>query len=150
MAPSEKIIADREHIGEFIPQKPPMVMIDTLVSAENGKTITTLSIRKDNLLFHEGFFKEPGLIENIAQTAAAGVGYLSRTEQKPPPVGFIGGIRNLKIHKLPEEGDTIRTEVIVTHEVFEATVVEGKVFLKDELIAEGELKIFIMRNGVTA
>ena len=144
MALPEKIIADESTITDFIPQRPPMVMIGKLVSVEGKITTTSLIIRKDNIFCHEGIFREPGLIENMAQTAAAGAGYCAVLEGNVASQGFIGGIKNLHIDKMPKEGDEIRTEVTVEHEVFNATVVTGKVFLESDVIAFCELKIFLL------
>jgi predicted hotdog family 3-hydroxylacyl-ACP dehydratase len=146
MASSEKIIADETTIGQYIPQKPPVIMIGKLLGVKGGKTMTSLMIKEDNLFCMNGLFREPGLIENMAQTAAAGVGYIAKTEGKEPPLGFIGGLRNLRIYKLPSSGNEIRTEVSIQHEVFDATVVGGKVFLDESCIAECELKIFLIKN----
>ena len=146
MAPSEKIIAGETTIGQYIPQKPPIVMIGKLLDMTDTKTVTSLFIKDDNLFCSEGFFREPGLIENMAQTAAAGVGYVSKEAGKEPPVGFIGGLRNLRIHELPKVGCEIITEVTVEHEIFNATVVNGKIYLKKRCIAECELKIFLIKN----
>jgi predicted hotdog family 3-hydroxylacyl-ACP dehydratase len=126
-----------------IPQKPPMVMVDRLLEIEGKTTVTAFRIKSDNVFCEHGIFREPGLIENMAQTAAAGVGSKPGHEGKPP-LGFIGGIRNLKIHHLPQSGDEIITRVAVEHEVFDATVVTGQIFLKEVLIAECELKIFLI------
>ncbi|MCX6249036.1 MAG: 3-hydroxyacyl-ACP dehydratase [Bacteroidetes bacterium] len=144
MAPSEKIVADEKTIGLYIPQKPPVVMIGKLLEVTGPKTVTSFLIREDNLFCDEGIFREPGLIENIAQSAAAGAGYLAREKGTEPRVGFIGGIRNLRIHKLPLAGNEIRTEITVEHEVFDASVVNGKTFLEGCCIAECELKIFLV------
>jgi 3-hydroxyacyl-[acyl-carrier-protein] dehydratase len=144
MASPEKIIAGETEIQDLIPQKPPMVMIGKLLEAAGHKTVTSFVIGESNLFCLDGYFREPGLIENMAQTAAAGVGYLARQSKKDPPVGFIGGLRNLLIHDLPATGDEIVTEITVEHEVFEARVVSGKVFLKEKCIAECELKIFLV------
>ena len=146
MASPEEIIAAEKDITRFIPQKPPMVMIGKLHSVADKKTTTSFLIREDNLFCEDGFFREPGLIENMAQTAAAGAGYLSQAEHKEPAVGFIGGIRNLNIYDYPPAGSEIVTEVTVEHEVFDATVVMGRTFLDDRLIAECELKIFILKS----
>ena len=146
MASSEKIIAGETTIGQYIPQKPPVIMIGKLLEVTAVKTITSFFIKDDNIFCSKGLLREPGLIENMAQTAAAGVGYVAKTEGKEPPLGFIGGMRNLKIYKLPESGNEIRTEVSVQHVVFDATVVGGKVFLDENCIAECELKIFLIKN----
>ncbi len=146
MAPFEKVIAEEKDITRFIPQRPPIVMIGKLHSVADKKTTTSLLIREDNIFCDNGFLREPGLIENMAQTAAAGAGYLSKHEQKEPAVGYIGGIRNLQIYRYPPIGSEIITEVSVTYEVLDATVVTGKIFLKEQLIAECELKIFILKE----
>lgn len=135
MAPFEEI---------NIPQKPPMVMVDRLVEVVDKMTVTTFLIREDNVFCEGGAFREPGLIENMAQTAAAGVGSRPGMEADKAPVGFIGGIRNLKIFDLPKVGQEIITRVTVLHEIFDATIVQGEVFLNNKLIAACELKIFLI------
>ncbi|MGA3012764.1 MAG: hydroxymyristoyl-ACP dehydratase [Bacteroidales bacterium] len=146
MASSEKIIASEATIGQYIPQKPPIIMIGKLLDVTPTKTVTSLVIREDNLFCSEGFFREPGLIENMAQTAAAGTGYVSKNEKKEPPTGFIGGLRNLQIYSLPRVGCEIRTEVTIEHEVFDAKVVKGKIFFEENCIAECELKVFLIKS----
>jgi hypothetical protein len=146
MALPEEIIASEAVISGYIPQKEPMIMIGKLLSTGNGKTRTSFLIRLDNLFCETGFFLEAGLIENMAQTAAAGVGYEAKREAKAPPVGFIGGVKNFKVFDLPRIGDEIETEITVEHQVFDATVVLGKVFKGSALMAECELKIFIIKN----
>jgi len=133
-------------IGQYIPQSPPMVMIGKLLTADGKRTLTSLVIEEDNIFCSNGLFREPGLIENMAQTAAAGTGYRSRQEGKDPPVGYIGGIRDIRIHEFPKTGDEITTEITVLHEVFDALVVVGKVFLHDRCIASCELKIFLSKS----
>jgi predicted hotdog family 3-hydroxylacyl-ACP dehydratase len=145
MAPSEKIIADETTIGQYIPQKPPIVMIGKLLEVTGPKTVTSIIITEDNLFCCGGIFREPGLIENMAQTAAAGIGYVSKQQGKDPPAGFIGGLRNLHIHEFPVAGSEIRTEITVAHEVFDATVVNGRTYIGERCIAECELKIFLIK-----
>ena len=126
-----------------IPQKPPMVMVDRIVDVSNKTTVTSFLIGKDNVFTEDGFFREPGLIENIAQSAAAGIASIPSDVNGEPKLGYIGAIRELKIFKLPKAGDEIITSVTVTHEILNATVVSGQTRLHDELIAECELRIFL-------
>jgi predicted hotdog family 3-hydroxylacyl-ACP dehydratase len=129
-----------------IPQQPPMVMIHRLISSSSGVTVTETDIRDDNVFFDGQALSEAGLIENMAQTAAAGSGARSGSPEKPAPVGFIGGIRNLKINDFPKAGETITTTVTVIHEVINASVTKAEVYLGDRLIATCELKIFLMNH----
>ncbi|MEI7662292.1 MAG: 3-hydroxyacyl-ACP dehydratase [Bacteroidota bacterium] len=137
MAPFEEI---------NIPQKPPMVMVGSLVETTEDASTTTFLIREENIFCENGEFREPGLIENMAQTAAARQGTLSAESSGTPPLGFIGGIRNLKISRFPKTGQVIKTRITVLHQVFDATIVHGGIFLEDELIASCELKIFLIKT----
>lgn len=121
-----------------------MVMIDRIIKIEGMVTETGFTILPDNVFTEDGYFTEPGLIENMAQTAAAGAGARPGVEEGKAPLGFIGGIRNLQIHKLPPVGSTLLTRTTVEHEVFDATVVRGESFINHELIASCELKIFLI------
>lgn len=146
MAPLETIIADESTIDHYLPQKDPMVMIGKLHATGDGVTTTSTIIHPENIFCENGLFGEAGLIENMAQTAAAGIGYQSKLEQKEPPVGFIGGLKNLRIHALPHSGDEIVTEVRVEHQVFDATLATSSIYLNGTIIAECELKIFIIKS----
>jgi predicted hotdog family 3-hydroxylacyl-ACP dehydratase len=148
MASSEKIIANETEIPEYLPQKPPMVMVGKLISVEGRRTLTSFTVSKENLFCDGKKFVEAGLIENIAQTAAAGAGYRSFLKNESPPPGFIGGIKNLVIHSLPVVGDLIITEVSVEHEVLDATVITGKISVNGRPVAECEMKIFLSRSGL--
>lgn len=131
---------------QYIPQAAPFVMIDSLVSNEGTATITTLTVRPDNILVDEdGRFSESGLIENMAQTAAAGTGYRAATDNTPPPVGFIGQIKNLSVTTLPKIGEMITTKVDTKVQVLNALIVQGTVKLNEKMIAEAEFKIFLQQ-----
>jgi 3-hydroxymyristoyl/3-hydroxydecanoyl-(acyl carrier protein) dehydratase len=137
------MLASGTEILEYLPQRPPVVMIDKLLFAGPDKTISGLLVAEDNIFFDNGFFTESGLVENIAQTAAAGVGFVCNQENRKVPVGFIASIKDLKIHQLPEAGDELTTEVVVTNQVMGVSIIEGKVFNNKVLLAECEMRIFV-------
>lgn len=137
------MIAQGDEILKLIPQRPPIVMVDKLISAVDKKTVSGLFIKPDNIFVENGHLQEPGIIENIAQSAALGVGYICQTKNEKVPIGFIGAVSNLKIFSLPEVNSELRTEIQVDYEVFEATLISSKVFCNEELIAQAEMKIFL-------
>lgn len=139
----DNVIADGNQILQFIPQREPMVMVENLHKAEGGQTIGSLQINESNLFCKDGFLQEPGLIENIAQTAAVGVGFEYRNENKDVPTGYIGAVQKLTIHKLPKIGEIIYTEVNVEHKVFNTTLINGKITCNNELIADCSMKIYL-------
>jgi len=123
-------------------------MIDRIISSEGKTTVTGFMVKEENVFCSDGILREPGLIENIAQTAAAGAGIKQGDKDEQPLVGFIGGIRYLTIHSLPRVGDELITKITVEHEVFDATVVNGRIYKEDQIVAECELKIFLIKNNL--
>jgi predicted hotdog family 3-hydroxylacyl-ACP dehydratase len=130
-------------IQSLIPQKPPFVMVDKLLSVTETSVTTGFSIKADNIFVQDGVFKEPGLVENIAQTAAASAGYVSHTENKPVLVGYIGSVNNLQIFALPKAGDELITEITTENQIFDVTLISGKITCNGQLIAQCKMKIFI-------
>jgi 3-hydroxyacyl-[acyl-carrier-protein] dehydratase len=138
---------DPVNILELIPQRPPMVMVDELMSCDEFKTITRFRVTEKNIFLKDGFFTEPGLIENIAQTAATRTGWLARRqdgdEKLKIPVGVIGAIKDFRLHFLPEVGSVLTTELEAKHEIMQASVVYGRVIVDGKTAAECEMKIFL-------
>ncbi|MBC7387928.1 MAG: 3-hydroxyacyl-ACP dehydratase [Opitutaceae bacterium] len=132
---------------KFIPQRYPVVMIDTLIDCNEKETRTSLTIEPDNMFSENGIFTEAGLMENIAQTAASKVGYECMLLNKPVPPGFIGAVKNLQVFQFPKVGDTINTRISIENEVFGITLISGSVFLNGQEIASAEMKIVL--NGTT-
>ena len=128
---------------EYIPQAAPFEMIDELVTATGAMTQTKFTVREGYLFVADGVFTEPGLMENMAQTAAAGTGWLAAKENKPPQVGFIGAIKNFEVSSLPKVGETILSTITLLHQVMNAHIAQGTISLNDEVIASAEFKIFL-------
>ncbi len=133
-----------EDILPLIPQRPPFVMIGQLLYSDESTTRTVFRISEENIFVENGRFREPGLMENIAQTAAARAGYIARRSNQPVQVGYIGAVRNLEIAAdLPVTGDELMTEITIRDQVFDVTIINGKVWCKDAVVAQCEMKIFI-------
>lgn len=131
-------------ILQLIPQRPPFVMVGKLLSANEKEAVSSFFISEDNVLTEKGVFTEAGIIENIAQTAALHAGYLATEIGETIPQGMIGGVKNIEIQFLPGINDTINTTVLIEHEVFNAKIVKGVVSLKKKIIAECEMKVFLL------
>ncbi|HQW92184.1 MAG TPA: 3-hydroxyacyl-ACP dehydratase [Ferruginibacter sp.] len=135
-----------KNIENLLPQRAPFVMIDGLMSSTETTTTTMFGIRTDNIFVVDGVLREPGLIENIAQTAAARAGYISKTENKPVMVGYIAAINNLQVFALPRTGDELITEITIENQIFAVSLITGKITCNDQLIAQCSMKIFINQN----
>ena len=132
-----------ENILSLIPQRHPFVMVDALTGGDEKTSRTQLLVRADNVLVYDGELSEAGLTENIAQTAAAGVGYRAIQNGEAVLTGYIGAIKNLEVFAQPKVGDVINTEVTIENKVFDVTIISGNVCCNNELIAKCEMKIFI-------
>lgn len=137
---------EMESIELLIPQRPPFVMIDRLLSYSETCTTTGFTIKDDNIFVSRGVFREPGLVENIAQTAAARAGYIAHAEKKPVLVGYIGAVNRLQVFSLPQTGDELMTVVTIENQIFDVTLISGKISCGDQLIAQCSMKIFINQH----
>ena len=144
------MLVSEDNITELIPQRPPMVMVDSLVCCDEKQVISRLAIHKDNIFTDSRGFTASGMMETMAQTAALRTGYLMKKKpegaNKKAPVGVIGSIKNFRLYFQPEAGSVILTTVNVEHEVLLATVVKAKVEVEGKLAAESDLQIFLTED----
>jgi predicted hotdog family 3-hydroxylacyl-ACP dehydratase len=135
----------QKKILNYIPQRDPFVMVDKIIYSDDKFTSSAFLVTENNIFVEEGFLKEPGLIENIAQTAAAGAGYAAFNESKPVLLGFIAAIKNLEINYFPKIGDELVTEIIIENQIFDITIITGRILCNQKSVAQCEIKIFIKK-----
>lgn len=131
-------------ITELIPQRDPVVLVGKLIAVKDRSATSEFLVEEDNLFVQDGLLRESGLIENIAQTAAAMNGYIARSEGSPVKQGFIGGIKDLQIKSLPRAGSILTTEVKEEHFVMNTSIVKGEIRINNRLIASCEMKVVIL------
>jgi predicted hotdog family 3-hydroxylacyl-ACP dehydratase len=135
---------DKIAVLELLPQRPPFVMIDRLLYCDTAVTRTSLRVEEGNIFCDDGRLSEAGLIENIAQTCAARLGYINAyLLHDTVKVGFIGAIRDLEIRRLPRAGEVVTTRVEVVEEIFRMTLARATVTAGEEIVASCEMKISI-------
>jgi len=132
-------------ILDLIPQRRPFVMVDELLHYDPILSNTRFLIKESNILVENGFLSESGITENMAQSCAARIGYVNKViNQSEVKIGFIGGVKNLVIHRLPLVGNFIYTDIEVVGEVMSMILVKAVVKELDDIIAECEMKIAIV------
>jgi predicted hotdog family 3-hydroxylacyl-ACP dehydratase len=138
-------------ILDLLPQRPPMVMVENLLSCDEKTTVTSLTLHEDNIFLDNGLFSPSGMMESMAQTAAARTGWLvkskSGSENKKVPVGVIGSIKNFRLHFQPSAGMVLTTTIEVQLELLQATMVKARVEAGGKLAAEAELQIFLTETA---
>lgn len=131
-------------ITELIPQRAPIVMVDEFLGMEEGNVSRSqFTVCADNIFVDDGVLDECGVIEHIAQSAAARIGYLYREERKDVPLGYIGSINNFQLFSHPKVNDTIVTKIVIIQEVFNISLIEAQCSVKDNCIATCRMKIYL-------
>ena len=93
--------------------------------------------------------EETGLIENIAQTCAAGASFKQFSEQNDNAasdkvkIGVIVMIHSLEMKRRPLVGETLETSMTVEAEFFSTTSVWSEVHIGDETIATCKMKLLL-------
>ncbi len=129
-------------IHTLLPQQEPFVMVGCLIQIDEKSFATETQVKAENIFVDDGCLSASGLIENIAQTCAARIGFVNKyILQKGIQIGFIGAVRNLEILSLPQVGQTITTKVEVVEEVFGMTLAKATVTCEGETLVTTEMKI---------
>lgn len=139
-------ILSGENLLPLIPQRPPIVMVDRFYGITDDLSCTALTINSSNLFCENGVFNESGVTEHIAQSAAVRVGYIYSNKGESIPIGFIGSVDKMKFYALAKVGQTLHTIIKVEQEVSDITLISAKVYVEEDLVAEGQMKIFLKRE----
>ncbi|MFB2120380.1 3-hydroxyacyl-ACP dehydratase [Parapedobacter sp. 2B3] len=142
------LISSQEQICKLIPQQPPFVLVDTLIEYETNRIVSSFDIPHQHVLVDSnGVLAEAGVVEHFAQTIALHQGYDYSMRNLSPPVGYIGSIKNFEIHRLPHAGQTLSTTIYILQQLFGVTAVRGEVKCHGKLIATGEMRTVIAKEG---
>ena len=77
-----------------------------------------LDIRQDNLFVENGALQPYALMEVMAQTCAAQLGYIDKyiLGQNGVKIGYIGSVKKMQIEAVPRVGVTLTTRVRITED----------------------------------
>lgn len=134
-------IISGDEINQYIPQRPPIQMIDSFFGAEGNTSVSGLTVAGDNIFCQSGALAECGIIEHMAQSGAMHIGYQCISTGKPVQLGYIGAINKLTISRLPLVGEQLRTTITIEAEVFDISQVAAVVAVGDEVIAQCKMKV---------
>lgn len=135
-------------IQQFLPQQPPFVMVDRLVEISDKGGVTELRILADNIFVDNGEFSSAGLLENMAQSCAARIGYINCASGGSVKNGVIGDIRNFNVARNPKCNDVIRTYITIDEEIFNFTLATLQTKIGEEVIASASIKIALIENNM--
>ena len=129
-------------ITELLPQRKPFVMISSLLSCSYQRTVTRFLIQEGNVFVEGGRLVPEGLVENIAQTCAARIGFINKyLLHKPVSVGYVCALKDFKVLGTPSVGESIETEIDLKGEFGTMLMVDAKTKSDGNMIAEGSMVI---------
>lgn len=128
-------------IETLLLQAPPFRFVDRLDRFDREEVATSFTVPADGPLVEDGCLTEAGLVENMAQSSAARIGYISvYIDHVPVRIGYLGQIKNLEINRLPRCGEVLSTTVRLRQDVFGITLVEARVCQGEEMVAQAAVK----------
>ncbi|MBP5548592.1 MAG: pseudouridylate synthase [Bacteroidales bacterium] len=128
----------------LLPQRPPFILIDKMVMCDVKETVTEFTVTEDCLLSDEGVLQPWGMMENIAQTCAARIGYLSLAKGGEVKLGVIGAVTDMKIEAMARTGERIETRIKVEEEVLNLTLISAEIRRGEETLATAKMKIALL------
>lgn len=136
-------------ITRLIPQRPPFIMVDKLMFCDTIHAETVFTVRPDNILLDNGLLLPTGVLENMAQSCAARIGYVNmiRNEQSIC-IGLMGEVRECQVMRQPRCGEVLHTTIDIIHEVFNLSLASVKTCVGDEVIAETQMKIAMTEMAI--
>jgi predicted hotdog family 3-hydroxylacyl-ACP dehydratase len=110
-------------------------------------TKTSYVVTKECLFVGDGRLSAVGLIENMAQTTAARMGYLALYGDQctgKVRVGVIGAIRHLTIERTPQVGTLLTTSINLVEELGDLILVKAKVENGTTLLASCDMIVSLI------
>lgn len=136
------------NILDYIPQRPPFVMVDDIIECTPDFCETSFEIKPDNIFVQNGRFTEGGLVENMAQTCASRIGYMAvHYKHEDVRIGVIGAVKNCEILRLPNVGEKLSTKVVEAICDFnDMSVLKLETSCNNEVIASCEMKVALIEK----
>ena len=136
------MLINKTHITDYIPQRPPFVMIDSLESANEIGFIGRFLVRENHLFLKANVLGEEALVESLAQTCAAGFCYSAKAKgDNENGLGFIGAVSKLTVSGTVLLEDELVMEIKLLNSFDKIQLIEGTVFVASKSILNCQMKI---------
>lgn len=135
-------------VSELLPHRGRAVMIDALleVSPESGAAAKTF--RAGDYGLDGETVCETALVECVAQTTAALFGCQRLANPVGSGLGFLAALSSFSFLRSAGADEPLRIEVRIDRVLGPMCVVSGRVLRGGELLAAGELKIYLQSDKV--
>ncbi len=135
----------------FIPHRPPMQLVDTLIAyADAGGVVEARPAADCILVDSNGILDEAAFVELLAQGYAVIKGYDDTLQGKEISEGYLVGTRKLCITGIARAGERLLINIRTVGSFEGFAVAEGEIMRDEETIASGSIKLWIVGGGEAA
>ncbi len=132
-------------IDRYLPQQRPFILVDKICVGSEKKCVTQFVVYDDCVTVSDGELTEGGLLENLAQTCAAHIGFVEIHIRKSNKIniGLVAAVKQCEIHRKVCVGEMLTTEAeekFVFDNMSSYNVVAK---VDDEVIARGEMQVVL-------
>lgn len=129
-------------LAPLVPHRPPMLLVDELVSHEGATVVCRATIRDDHPLLREGSVPMLVAVELFAQSAAALVGLLAPAGGPSMTSGALLGSREVRLYAEGlAVGDTVEIHCREVWTIGPAAQIECALYRGAEKLAEGSVNV---------
>jgi predicted hotdog family 3-hydroxylacyl-ACP dehydratase len=128
----------------LIPHQEPMRWIDNLIACTDTTAAAEVCFGLDHFAVTDGQVAESALVECMAQTAAAALGYRARASGAtgPPAAGMLAAISNFRVERTVVAGECLRIEVCDLKRFGPMLLIAGTIRCQDRPVAQAELTLY--------
>lgn len=135
-------------ILNYLPQRPPMVMVDCYYGVINEESYTSLHIKEDNIFLEDGIFSEMGILDFLAQSGIIQMANIRgvRKQIEKNAMGVITQFKDFKLHANATVGDTIfgKTKKVFSNSFSARLYVVA--FREDVILMEGVITAMLINK----
>ena len=138
-----KPLCNEDMALKIMPHKPPMLLVKRLLVSEENFARSGVLVSPDNPFLDScGNLNEAVFPELVAQTLALNTAYTRSLRNQTLSGGFVVGFKHFRFYQTAKVHDFLTIEIRKTGDFENLTIIEGRVFYGDLLIAEGEVRIW--------
>lgn len=130
-------------IETLLPHRAPMLLLETFTGCTDTTASATACFAADHFAVADGKVLEPALVECVAQTVAAAMGYRARGQAGPPRIGMLTIVSDFQIHSRPPAGQQLQIEARELRRLGPMLMVAGTITCNGQLIASGNLTLYV-------
>ncbi len=121
-----------------------MRWIDALIACTDKTATCTARFSNGHFAVNNGAIRETALVECVAQTVAAALGFRLRTASnaQAPNNGMLVAVSNFRIVNRPPLDQTLMIEVRELKRLGPMLMIAGMITCEGRLIAQGELSLY--------